>query len=173
MNKKEYKISFSIMWMIYPAVLLIIIPLIFNRCNSKNIESSKNTFVTEHDPLKKEFKKITIPDELATPSQRADYLVPHYWDNFNFSDTGYIHLPDITEQAFVDYLEVMHHADKQKVYFSITAMLDRAVREDSTGKMYPYFLRLYKDYLYDPNSPMRNDEYYIPVARYIQEDTIS
>lgn len=173
MNKEEYKISCSIMWVIYSAVLLIIIPLIFNRCNGKNIESGKNTLIAESDSLGKGFKKIMIPDGLATPSQRADYLVCHYWDNFNFSDTAYIHLPDITEQAFVNYLEVMHHADKQKVYSSITAMMDRAVREDTTGKMYSYFLRLYKDYLYDPNSPMRDDEYYIPVVRYIQEDTIS
>ena len=44
----------------------------------------------------------TIPDSLTNPKDRADYLITHYWDNFNFMDTIYESLP--IEQAFVDYI---------------------------------------------------------------------
>jgi hypothetical protein len=123
----------------------------------------------ETTPLKKEFNPVNISERLTTPSQRADYLVTHYWDNFDFSDTAYVHLPEITEQAFVGYINIFSHTEVAKVETSITAMLNRAIKEDNTGTMFRYLLSLYKDYLYDPNSPMRNEEYYIPVTSYILE----
>ncbi|MFC4677096.1 DUF5106 domain-containing protein, partial [Dysgonomonas termitidis] len=29
-----------------------------------------------------------IPVELSRPAERAGYLIAHYWDNFDFSDTA-------------------------------------------------------------------------------------
>jgi hypothetical protein len=114
-----------------------------------------------------------VPVTLDTPGQRADYLAAHYWDNFAFNDTTYIHLPGITEQALVDFLDILPHADKSQACFSIAAMLDKAAKEDPTAKMYAYFLTQLRSYLYDPNSPMRNDEFYIPVVEYILKDSVS
>ena len=44
---------------------------------------------------------------LNTPELRADYLVRHYWDNMDFTDTTYINLPDVTEQAWVDFIDIL------------------------------------------------------------------
>ncbi|GHV17511.1 hypothetical protein FACS1894169_12830 [Bacteroidia bacterium] len=114
-----------------------------------------------------------IPGELTRAGERAGYLAAHYWDHFDFSDTACVHLPQITEQALADYLDVFSHTDRAAVEASIPAMLDRARREDRSGTMYRHFISLYKKYLYDPNSPVRNEEYYIPVVRYILGDSLT
>jgi thiol-disulfide isomerase/thioredoxin len=106
------------------------------------------------------FQMVTIPSVLTSPEERAEYLMMHYWDNFDFSDTAYIHLPEITEQAFVDYVDVMPYTSISATSASIKNMLKKAETED---KVFQYFIDLYEKYLYDPNSPMRNDEFFIPV----------
>jgi hypothetical protein len=119
------------------------------------------------------FNHISVPEDLTSPEERAAYLVTHYWDNFNFSDTAYIHTPRITEQAFVDYLAILPHTAREVADTSIKAMLARTVAEDTTGKMYAYFLNLYGQYLHDPNSPMRNEEFYISVTEFIIDNPAS
>jgi hypothetical protein len=106
------------------------------------------------------FQMVSIPGVLVNPAERADYLVEHYWDNFDFSDTAYIHLPEITEQAFVDYIDILPYTSVDITALSIKKMLKNAEAEE---KVFSYFTKLYEKYLYEPNSPMRNDEYYIPV----------
>ena len=117
---------------------------------------------------KKERKFIMpiVPDELVVPLDRANYLVIHYWDNFDFSDTAYIHLPSITEQAMADYIEILPHANKDTAYNSIKNTL---IKAEINNDMRSYFLDIYNKYLYDPNSPLRNEEFYIPVLSYILE----
>jgi thiol-disulfide isomerase/thioredoxin len=147
---------------------------LFQACGNKGIkDKTEDAVATSQTSAVKGFRLPAVPAMFTSPSQRAGYLVAHYWDNFDFSDTAYIHLPEVTEQVFADYLDVLSHVEKQKADASIAGMLTKAIRIDTTRRMYPYFLGLYKDYLYDPNSPMRNDEFYIPVAGYILEDTLS
>lgn len=46
---------------------------------------------------------------MTAPEQQADFLVKHYWDNVNFADTNYIHHPEVTEQAWADYCDILNH----------------------------------------------------------------
>ncbi|MDR0834836.1 MAG: DUF5106 domain-containing protein [Candidatus Symbiothrix sp.] len=105
-----------------------------------------------------------MPDSLTDPRDRANYLVLHYWDNFIFQYT--LLTQNATEQAFVDYVNIMPHAAKDTVVLSINNMLTTADKEP-TGKLYSYFLELAEKYLYEMSSPVHNDEYYIPVAEHI------
>lgn len=173
MSARKYSLVRILLWVIYPVGLFMTITLMFLTCNNKSLKTKQDTPLTEGIPERKEFSMPTIPEELSTVSQRADYLAEHYWDHFDFSDTVYIHLPEITEQAFVDYLDILPHIGRQNAESSITEMLAQTIGKDTTGRMYPYFLDLYKSYLHDPNSPMRNDEYYIPVTGFILADTLS
>lgn len=177
MNYKDYSSLNIILWLIYPAGLMLTICFMFFTCSNKNKSDKDSGYSQFTDTIgiysKKEFSIPAIPDSIRQPEQRAGYLVTHYWDKFNFADTAYIHLPEVTEQAFADYLDILPHAPKEVVYFSICDMLGKTIKMDATHKMYIYFLDLYRSYLYDPNSPMRNDEYYIPVTNYILKDTLS
>lgn len=130
--------------------------------------SNVNNQVKGETEQKKERKFVLplVPDELVVPRDRANYLVEHYWDNFDFSDTAYIHLPNITEQAMADYIEILPHAKKDTAYSSIKNTL---IRSEVDSSMRTYFLDTYKKYLYDPNSPLQNEEFYIPILNYIIE----
>lgn len=148
---------------IFSLVLLLL--FIFGSCENK----TRKNEATENTDGGHKFVMVSIPDDISLPIDRANYLASHYWDNFDFSDTTYIHLPNQMEQAFVDYIEVLPHADKKIAYESEISMLKKAEQEKS-GRMYTYVISLLKKYLYDPNSPLRNEEYYIPVVDYIIND---
>lgn len=112
------------------------------------------------------FEMVTVPTLITDPQNRTEYAVEHYWDKFVFSDTTYIHYPEVTEQAFTNYIYLMGSVSIEKGASSIRAMLKKAEVEKA---MYTYFTDLYEKYLYDPNAPMRNEELYIPVLQSMLE----
>ena len=105
-----------------------------------------------------------IPAIMTDPQERADYLAGRWWDRFDFTDTAYIHVPQITEQAFSDYLSILPHVSPPAILSSMTNVLDKA---QVNPQMFAYFKGLFEKYLYDPNSPMRNEELYIGVLEHL------
>jgi len=103
---------------------------------------------------------ITIPSLLTTPEERAKYLVEHYWDNFDYSDISFISHPEIMEQALADYLDVLPYVSVETANASLVNTMNKAAVDIS---MYKHFLELYEKYLYEPNSPLMNEEFLIPV----------
>lgn len=67
-----------------------------------------------------------IPPALNERESRAEYLVLHYWDNFDFSDTLVIRDAEIAEQAFVDYIVLLPHTAKAVADASIRSTLENA-----------------------------------------------
>jgi thiol-disulfide isomerase/thioredoxin len=130
---------------------LFLFLLLFSNCNGQQSQ----TTTTE----KPAFQMVSIPGMIVDHTDRANYLSRHYWDNFDFADTAYIHLPQITEQAFVDYIDVLFLVSDS---VSSTAIKDMLKKAEVEPVMFTYFTGLYEKYLYDPNSPMHNDELYIP-----------
>ncbi len=112
----------------------------------------------------KEFPMVTIPSALASPEERTHYLVEHYWDKFDFKDSGFIDRPEATEQAFANYIDLMRLVTPEKGESAIRQMLQQA-SADST--VFVHFTYLYEKYLYDIDSPLRNEALYIPVLDYI------
>jgi len=117
----------------------------------------------------KGFTLPVVPITIVSEEAKADYFVTHFWDSFNFSDTSYIHEPQITERAFINYAQALSKANKKVASQSVTATLRKADKEKS-GAMYTHFRKLFKKYFYDPYSPIRNDEIYIPVVEYVLQD---
>ena len=136
--------------------------LVISACSSspkkQGKEEPKNTEI-------KSFQAPEIPPVYTDQRERAKYLVTHYWDKFNFADTSLIRMPEITEQAFVDFLQVLPYVSYTDAEKEISGMLDKALSADTL--MFAYFTVLYDKYLYNPNSPMLNEELYIPVLKYI------
>lgn len=165
MSLKKYCPLCITVWVIYPLVFITAACFLFVECTEEKVNTAGHAKVDKTKAM-----KIST---LQTPLQKDDYLVSHYWDNFDFSDTACIARPGITEQAFAGYINILPRADKEVSLFSVTTLLDRTINEDKTGKVYSFFLSLCRKYLYDPNSPVRDDEFYIPVTAYILEDKMS
>lgn len=103
-----------------------------------------------------------IPLTIATAEARNNYLVMHYWDHFDFRDTSLILKPEVTEHFFVDFIQLAQHSQHSTA--GIKAMLDASTLNRS---FFVHMCDLSEKYLYDPNSPMRNEELYISVLKYI------
>lgn len=141
-----------------PVILLAIVSLHVTCLTSCKNAGSRPQGDRPEQPLS--FVMPAIPQELTSNEQRAAYLVAHYWDNFDFANTAYIsQTEEVTEQAFVNYIDLFPYAPKEVVGTSIVQMLDKAFARNK--KMFDYFAELYEKYLYDHNSPYRNEEYYI------------
>ena len=108
----------------------------------------------------KNFQMIEVPSILDNPDDRAAYIGKNYWRNFDFTDTSLIGKPEITEQAFADYVHIIEHMNAETAAASVKTTLSKA-----DTAMYAHFLALFEKYLYDPNSPMRNETLYITVLR--------
>ena len=148
------------------SIVMIITVFAFNSCTSHdskpndNQSSNKSQISIKTESVDPIFPLPDIPTMLTNPQEKMDYLTKHYWDLFHFDDTTYISQPDITEQAFVDYIQLLSKINYSNAESSIEIMMNKA---KVNADMYNYIVSLFEKYLYYPNSPFRNDELYIPV----------
>lgn len=174
MNSK-YSMVNTLIWVGWPSFLITVAMVLFFTCTGKSATARENTENRNKskDDLVREFRMINIPDSITSPEARADYLTANYWEFFDFNDTTFIHSSEITEQAFVNFLDALNYTRKENIAPSINKLLSAAIAGDKTGRMYAYFLDMFTNYAYNPNSPMLNEELYIPVTEYIVTDTVS
>ena len=107
------------------------------------------------------FLPAIAPSHLA-PEEQREWLRWHYWDNFDFADTAFLARADTLQlfEAYARYVQLL---------FSVPtdgAPMDSLMRRAAVSRpMLDYFAMLADRVLGDPNSPLRNDEFYIPVLR--------
>lgn len=118
----------------------------------------KKTETKESTTATKGFTMPEIPKMLTTAEQRAEYVVKHYWDTFNFADTSLISRAEVTEQAFADFVNILINLPVELRRTGVDIMMSKA---DVDRRMYSHFMTMAEKYLYDPNSPMRNEDTYI------------
>lgn len=103
------------------------------------------------------FPYPSVPTNLTTPAERANYVVRHYWDHINFADTTLIH-SNMLEQGFVNFIDLLPRlGNLEKTGIQIFA--DHAFGKSPASDT--YLKELAERYLYTSTSPMRNDTLYI------------
>lgn len=102
----------------------------------------------------------------------ADSSLFHFWDKFDMQDTAQVKNPEKGEQQLADFLQLLAQTpDSATRDNAVDLMLDKA-KVNRTS--FDYFIKQYEHYLYDGNSPMRNDIVYESVLRYlIKTDLLS
>ena len=111
------------------------------------------------------FQLPEVPVMLDTPEARATFVCEHYWDNFDFADTAYIHLPDITEQAIVNFMDLMPRVPKE---LSEKAMVILYQKAAPYSPMLWHFWETMSRYWKDANSPVRNEEMFIRLCKSVE-----
>ena len=145
--------------------LLLIVSLIGCTSQEKKKTEAPEVVTTPAPAAKpKDFERPTPPLMINDPQEKAGYIVVHFWDKFDFRDTMYCHAPEITGQAFAQFLGTFQYVPESKIHEGVRRLMDAATVD---SVMFAYFCTLAERYLYNPNSPMRNDEYYIPFVEYI------
>ena len=117
--------------------------------------------------LQKTYVMPAIPSMMTDPEEQARYLAQHFWDSFDFTDTTDIGNADYTEQAFTNYVQILLNIPHDIGDASIRTMFRKAAADKD---MFQHFAELSEKYLFDPNSPFRDDEYYITVLQSVLEN---
>lgn len=97
---------------------------------------------------------------ILSNEQKAEYMREHYWDKFDFADTTFINQIDSTKMLTAFAVYTAGYIPDSLAYKYMPRLMQRA---STSKRMYTYFLMLAESVLRDPNSPMRNDEIYIPI----------
>ena len=125
-----------------------------------------------------QFKALPFPD-VKIPSMIQDqkgieqYLAEHWWDGLTDPTRNYpcdsLHISGVSkgdvEQKFANWTVVLGSVDYNVAVKSINSLFARAVeceRNDSTSNVFEEMTQIMEKYLYDPNSPMRNEDFYGP-----------
>ncbi len=116
----------------------------------------------------KKFVAPAIPAMISNPQEAAEYFVSHYWAGFDFGDTTQLK-PEIAEQIFVEFLPALGYVDAQKANKVLGDMMQSA---QNNLRTFAYFMDITERYLYNPNSPYRNEEWYIPVLRNVVKSNL-
>ena len=134
-------------------VLLSLLTLFFVSCGC----GSKKGDVEESKEKRVEFVLPEPPTMLSEEGQ-VDYLAKNFWRNFDFADTAYLSNPEMIRNIFMGYVDILHTVPKDKAVEYMTTFWDSA---QADRQIYDHLVELGEDYLYDPNSPYRNEELYV------------
>lgn len=105
------------------------------------------------------FLPAPAPSMLSS-EEKAAYLNEHYWDRFDFADTLFISEADTAHMATAFAVYVGRYVPDSLASESMSRLMAKA---SESKRMFDYFMMLAETVLHDPNSPLRNDELYIPV----------
>lgn len=109
------------------------------------------------------------PAMVTDEAQRINYAIIHFWDKYFEAPARYN--ASLTEQAFVNFVTLLQMAPLAPAERAQDTLLCRAERSesarDSASQVLEQILTLEEKYLYDVNSPYRNEEFYLPVMRHI------
>lgn len=120
------------------------------------------------------FPMPQIPGMISTQEDYANFLVSHFWQPFFSEDREYSRdtslIGGVTEdafsQAFINYATMLFMADTKKGLQEqeyLMAQAEKWTAAAPESKMFETISSICDEYLYNPNSPLRNEEMYIPV----------
>ncbi len=111
----------------------------------------------------KEQGRVFLPalaPSMLPPDEKTTYLNEHYWDRFDFADTLFIAEADTAHMLTAFAVYAGRYVPDSLASESMSRLMTKA---SASKRMFDYFMMLAETVLHDPNSPMRNDELYIPV----------
>ena len=87
-----------------------------------------------------------------------------FWDDYDFNNIALIHQPNIIEQKFANFCVALSRMSEPERSRQVDTLLTRSLRD--SRDMFANFMTLAEKYLYDPNSPYRNGELYLPFLQW-------
>lgn len=120
------------------------------------------------------FPQLSIPAAYTDNEERIAYAVEHYWDEF-FNGVGrtdsarIIGVPKAgVEQAMANYIAILNEAPLPQAQKGMSRLFDAIAAKqvaDTSQREYLAMTEIVARYLYDPNSPMRDEDLYLPFVQ--------
>lgn len=122
------------------------------------------------------FPDVQLPSMIDGQQEMLEYLAENYWNNLTDPSRTYpsdsllvsgVRKTDV-EQKFADWIYVLETAGPAVWEKAVTRLYDRALKCEKTAgtsDVFETFVELAQKYLYDPNSPLRNEDIYLHFVR--------
>lgn len=144
-------------------VITVILCLLFFApvsCGSRSASKKLSTtaaVVVKAGPDK--FTPPSIPASVVGEQEKLNDLLLNYWQGADFSNKGWVESKDKAEEIFGEFIYYTVHNSSQDVSReALDIMLKNA---EAYPAVYEILTEFIDKYLYDPNSPVRNEELYI------------
>ena len=120
------------------------------------------------------FPQVSIPSAYTDAEERIAYGVGHYWDGFfeGQGRTDSAHVLGVpkgeVEQALSNYIGVLEGMPLEQAQRHMSSLFDRIAAKqilDTADRVYLSMTEMVSRYLYDPNSPMRDEDLYLPFVQ--------
>ena len=117
------------------------------------------------------FPDMTVPAMMSDPQDIAEYLAEHYWDRFTDPARTYpsdsVLLSGVdrgnVEQKFADWTYILDMLPFEKAEKAVSRLYSKVLAcesADTSSVVFEFFNDIAYKYFYDPNSPLRNEDYY-------------
>lgn len=149
------------------AICLACVLCILAACGSKK--------TAKQPQLTREFPSAEIPSMITEPDERMVWLTQHFWDRFTAPDSLYfcdsvtvngVKADDLEKQVgiFATLLQQNAPAEGIRAMENMYDRMEAFQLKYPEGNLFQWLTDKVSDYLYDPNSPVRNEEMYLPLA---------
>lgn len=98
-----------------------------------------------------------LPSSLTNPSERAAYIIEHFWDALDFKDQRKVRNELFMEQNFANFVSVFPFAEENSRKTAVKILTDKAAEDP---EVYKLIAAIAEKYLYEPKSPVYSEEYY-------------
>ncbi len=139
-------------------VLLMAIATLFVGCGGGVVSRGSGKMGS-----KPSFSLPELPLTLSSLEGRSEYLAEHYWDNFDFGRLELFEDDSLMWIVVGGYIQVLEINPTEVVKSSVDIALNRALSVSYDS--FEGLTSLLESYLYNPNSPIRNEELYEYVLR--------
>ena len=121
------------------------------------------------------FPHVRVPSMMGTEAERTAFLAGHYWDPFfGLPEDG--HCDSLTvnglsrtemEQEFANYAGILGMTTPDQAFKSVSALWKRVLeleKRQPSSNVFETMVEFAGKYFYDANSPMRDEDLYLPFA---------
>ena len=128
------------------------------------------------------FPMVTVPTAYTEEADQIAYAAAHYWDGYlsEGGPTDSAHLLGVpkaeVEQALSDYISLLWLQPLPVAQQNVAGLFKAvsAVQEkDPSGQFYTQFAQTAAYYFYDPNSPMRDEDLWLPYVAGLAESPLT
>lgn len=146
-------------------IVSLLIALLVVGCGGRQKSSSEPV---TYEPGTRTMKRSIEDIYIIRSHEEYDSMIAHFWDDFDFEAEEGVIAYDTLDimSAMAEYVSYIPPRDADSL------MRNLIRRASHSRPMLNFFNMITEAVLHDPNSPLRNDEYYIPVLETILESPL-
>lgn len=134
-------------------------------------------------PALRDFPMVEVPAMLEDPAERFRYAAERFWDAFTDTTRLYtcdsltvngVPRDDVEYQMgmFATLLQQVDPAPSVRAMARLYDRIDRFARKYPSSNVFDVLAELTRKYFYDPNSPLRDEQLYLPFVQRLGESDL-